>query len=833
MKSRTKIKVRKSGNGNKISVVYIKEIAKRFHDIRYYINRGDEEKNLLRKENEKARFATPKRTKITDLLKKYKELGKEKINTANIALQSISVKNIAYMLQDKTPPVHTNIMSLISSIPLLVQAYKKIKKNRGAMTAAAGISSQRWKTFTPFQKKFLSLTKKTPDGISMETFHITSQILRKGQYPWGVSKRIYIAKPGVMNKKRPITIPPFMDKIVQQNIKVVLEAMYEPWFDQANCSFGFRPGKSTHSAIVAISSIERPLYHAIEGDIEAAYDRVNKEKLIKILEKRIKDTSFMKLMRSRLDYIFFDAERKQYETPKDGIPQGGIDSPYLFNIYMKEFDDWILKHLNQESVKINNKLRINKHTGKGLISEGTRTQIKEKTAITRLINKEKTNVKIKKIKKEKHETIRKIRILQHIKLQMPSRDINRDIITFTYSRYADDWIILNNASILTNNKLKDEIGIWLKENLDATLSEKKTLITDMRKEKAHYLGFQLSVSKTRKISKKWDRRSGHFVLTKVAGHKIRIYPDDNRLINRCYMKGYCNKKGKPKEIPWISGIEPFMIIEKYNAVIRGFAQFYTEFISNKLALSRWIYIYRFSCIKTLAQKYRTSTRKIFERFASRNPEYRKNFGKTIEIKVRIKYKNNTTYEKTYRLITLREALKLAIDCKQKAEYEMHNSIFQNIKKTTISVYRFHKKNSSNPNPSSPDYLDRIKWVNWRTMCSLDMPCSICGFWKGMSSQMHHIRHVRKRKYSEIKEHETWKKVMSIRNRKQLPTCEKCHMELIHEGKYKGTALKLMMPKTLIDNRIITVENYVNPGKLGEDYRKTLAQRGWKIINQDK
>jgi len=141
-----------------------------------------------------------------------------------------------------------------------------------------------------------------------------------------------------------------------------------------------------------------------------------------------------------------------------------------------------------------------------------------------------------------------------------------------------------------------------------------------------------------------------------------------------------------------------MIIEKYNAVIRGFAQFYTEFISNKLALSRWIYIYRFSCIKTLAQKYRTSTRKIFERFASRNPEYRKNFGKTIEIKVRIKYKNNTTYEKTYRLITLREALKLAIDCKQKAEYEMHNSIFQNIKKNNDICLQISQKEFIKPKP---------------------------------------------------------------------------------------------------------------------------------------
>ena len=77
--------------------------------------------------------------------------------------------------------------------------------------------------------------------------------------------------------------------------------------------------------------------HALEGDTKTASDRVNKEILIKILEERICDRKFLAMLKDRLNYIFFDTEKNQYITPIDRIPQGGIDSPYLFNIYFKKF----------------------------------------------------------------------------------------------------------------------------------------------------------------------------------------------------------------------------------------------------------------------------------------------------------------------------------------------------------------------------------------------------------------------------------------------------------------------------------------------------------------
>lgn len=80
-------------------------------------------------------------------------------------------------------------------------------------------------------------------------------------------------------------------------------------------------------------------------------------------------------------------------------------------------------------------------------------------------------------------------------------------------------------------------------NLDAELSLEKTLTTDMRKDKAHFLGFELVYRETRKLALKYNAQKGKYILSKVAGADIKIAPDSQRLINRLFMKGYCDKKG--------------------------------------------------------------------------------------------------------------------------------------------------------------------------------------------------------------------------------------------------------------------------------------------------
>ena len=140
-------------------------------------------------------------------------------------------------------------------------------------------------------------------------------------YPWGCSRLIWIPKPGT-KKERPLTIPPFADKLVQEAIRMVLEPIYEPEFQKLNCSFGFRARVGTHQAIVSISETRntQSMNRVIEGDISSAYPNLNRETLLNILGERIKDKAFLKLIKDRMKLDLFDTKDKKYKTTFLGLP---------------------------------------------------------------------------------------------------------------------------------------------------------------------------------------------------------------------------------------------------------------------------------------------------------------------------------------------------------------------------------------------------------------------------------------------------------------------------------------------------------------------------------
>ncbi len=406
---------------------------------------------------------------------------------------------------------------------------------------------------------------------------------------------------------------------------------------------------------------------------------------------------------------------------------------------------------------------------------------------------------------------------------------NHRYLRFTYTRYADDWIIIGNFSRLLAEKIKKELGEWLQNNLKATLSEEKTLITDMRRKPAHFLGFQLTANTSRKLAYVTTNIRGKLVRTlrKVAGQRIVCVPDKERLINRLYMKGYCNKNGFPREMPWLSTLESFIIIERYNAVLRGMANYYTEFVNRTRGLYRWLYIVRYSCLKTLAQKYKTSISKIFKKYQAPGK-------KTIEIKVTHDFGKKGKYEKTWQLLTETQAINSANQIKRK---DRIIDIFENTEKGRQyeGIFEYRKREGATPRVINEDFLDQIRWVNLRASASLDLPCWICG--SEQNVEMHHIKHIRKRKYSTISDIKFWEKVMALRNRKQIPVCALCHQTIIHTGQYSGPTLKtgvvsLKETKKGYDNRLVHLENFINPSKM-EYYAKSLEEKGWKSTTPNK
>ena len=807
----------------KATFLFDKKVALRFHDSRYYAVTGEDIKRQEFRLNEKRRLSTKKRVSVTSIIEKYKSIAVRKTNSIWSILNNVYKRNAKLAFNNQTPVRHSDLNYLVSQVSLLLVAYKSIRSNKGALTQAYVLSYPRLSKLGHIQRRFISKTYGTPDGLSMQIFHEVSYLIKKGLYPWGSSRRVYVPKPG-QAKMRPITIPPFMDRIVQTAIKMVLETIYEPWFEKQNRSFGFRSNKGCHDAIY---SLQRPytknMYMAIEGDIKGAYDKVNRKTLINILSKRIADKKFLKLIQDRLDYEFFDTEKEQYVTESIGIPQGGIDSPFLWNIYMNEFDQWIIAFLNDYISDLNSNTKERKFDP---YVQELRNEIDR---IKLLLKKgDFNNVQ------EKYRVIKRLRIIKHKIRNSSSEDLNTKKIKFTYARYADDFIILFNGTQSHAEHIRQNIGEWLKTNLDAELAMDKTLITNMRKDRAHFLGFELSSGTDRKISRiarriplKRDpntnkpRFGWRWGLSKVAGTDVRCYPDRNRLINRLYMKGYCDKRGFPLAITWLSYLDAHMIVERFNSVIRGFTNYYAEFVYNRSSLNRWTYILRFSCLKTLALKFHTTISKIFKKFKSKDTY----LGKTIEIPVYMTiYKD--TYKKTWRLLTHKEVLQLSMEI---GRFKTVSRRFEALEYITDfeRLEPYQKKKGGVPAITDDNYLDSITWVNARTQASFDLPCCLCG--KFGDIEMHHVKHIRKNKYSIIPTTRSWEQVMNLRNRKQIPVCSTCHKRVIHAGTYVGPPLRLMAnPQKLYDNRIIHIESYVKPGK--EYYGKHATQKGWSLIN---
>lgn len=168
------------------------------------------------------------------------------------------------------------------------------------------------------------------ENLNSKIEDLIARMKRMGYTPKAV-RRVYIPKPG-SDKKRPLGIPAYEDKIVQDVMTQILNAIYEPMFKEF--SFGFRPGRSCHQAIAYLDKIihKENTNYIVDLDIKGYFDNINHEWLIKFLEYRIVDKVYIRYIRRFLKSGILE-QGKLLKTDK-GTPQGGIISPVLGNIYL-------------------------------------------------------------------------------------------------------------------------------------------------------------------------------------------------------------------------------------------------------------------------------------------------------------------------------------------------------------------------------------------------------------------------------------------------------------------------------------------------------------------
>ncbi|MDQ2828866.1 MAG: reverse transcriptase domain-containing protein [Chloroflexota bacterium] len=423
---------------------------------------------------------------------------------------------------------------------LFLLAYDRLRTNKGAMTPG--------------------VTGETIEGMSLEKIEAIIGLLRCERYRWTPTKRVYI--PRKDGRQRPLGLPTWSDKLVQEVTRLLLEAYYEPQF--CRHSHGFRPERGCHTALGVVQQYWTATRWFIEGDISRCFDTLDHQVMVGILGEKIHDNRFLRLIANMLKAGYL--EEWTYNKTLSGSPQGGVVSPILSNIYLDKLDEYIVTRLMPE-YNVGDKRKVAPDYNRLRLRRG----YLRKTG-----------------RQAEAEQVRK----QMFGLSSVVPD-DPEFRRLRYVRYADDFLLGFDGPKEEARAIKERLRTFLRDHLKLELSEEKTLITHAATEKARFLGYELCTQ--------WASdqvRNGKRTLRGQIG--FRVPKDVIEGSVKKYMGG-----GKPVHRAELMHESDYTIVTKYQSEYRGLVNYYV-LAYNIQNFSEVLYVMKTSLLKTLAMKHNAS-----------------------------------------------------------------------------------------------------------------------------------------------------------------------------------------------------------------------------------
>jgi group II intron reverse transcriptase/maturase len=407
-------------------------------------------------------------------------------------------------------------------------------------------------------------TEETVDGRAPEQIGAIIEAIRYERHRWTPVRRAYSPDTGTTTP--PSDIPTWTDKLLQEVVRSILEAYYEPQFSEH--SHGFRPGRGCHTALRTIQRVWKGTKWFIKGEIPECFDQIDRTVLLSILREKIHDNRFLRLLENLLKAGYREAWN--HDPTRRGIPRCGMVAPILVNIYLDRLDRFV------ETT---------------IIPEYTRGPSRKRNA-----ESPKDESRIHRLSKRGGELDEGLRERPRSVLRPDGFDpVHRSL---GFVRYAADFLLGFAGPRGEVEEIRERLSTFLRDELKLELSPDRTVISHAQQEPVRFLGYEVSASSrdTRRSleGKVVLRMPADVLLEKAAEYKFR---------------------GKPSYRRERTSDTDFSIVARYGSELRGFAHYY-KLAQNLFWTDYLRWVMKTSLLKTLALKHRSTVARMARKYVT-------------------------------------------------------------------------------------------------------------------------------------------------------------------------------------------------------------------------